>query len=237
VRIGPQTSLSSSASELEAQRFVLSVEDVAPTPFVLRALDVAISALLLIVLLPLFVLIAVAIRLDSPGPVLFRQRRCGLGFEQFTMNKFRTMHCGAVAEPHRDYVLGLIRGDADPSAGTGGLYKLEVDDRVTRVGRVLRRFSLDELPQLINILVGDMALVGPRPPIPYEVENYPPEWLGRLAVKPGLTGLWQVSGRNELNYDEMVQLDLEYVVRQSLWLNLQILAKTFWVVLRGRGAV
>jgi lipopolysaccharide/colanic/teichoic acid biosynthesis glycosyltransferase len=192
---------------------------------------------LLIVLLPLFALIAVAIRLDSPGPVLFRQRRCGLGFAQFTMNKFRTMRCGAVAEPHRAYVLGLIRGDLDQGGGTGRLYKLEVDDRVTRVGRLLRRFSLDELPQLINVLLGDMSLVGPRPPIPYEVENYPPEWLGRLAVKPGLTGLWQVSGRNELNYDEMVRLDLEYVVRQSLWLNVQILAKTFWVVLRGRGAV
>jgi lipopolysaccharide/colanic/teichoic acid biosynthesis glycosyltransferase len=237
VRVGSQTSLTSSASELEAQRFVLSVEEVAPTPLVLRALDVALSSLLLTVLLPLFALIAVAIRLDSPGPVLFRQRRCGLGFEQFTLNKFRTMHCGAVAEPHREYVLGLIRGEAESSNGTRGLYKLEVDERVTRVGRLLRRFSLDELPQLVNILLGHMALVGPRPPIPYEVENYPPEWLGRLAVKPGLTGLWQVSGRNELSYDEMVQLDLEYVVRQSLWLNFRILAKTLWVVLRGRGAV
>lgn len=237
MQLGPQTSLSSSTSELEAQRFVLSVEEVAPTPAILRALDLALAGLLLIVLLPLFVLIAVAIRLDSPGPVLFRQRRCGLGFEQFTINKFRTMRCGAVAEPHRDYVVGLIRGDSDLNGGTRGLYKLEVDDRVTRVGRLLRRFSLDELPQLVNVLLGDMALVGPRPPIPYEVENYPPEWLGRLAVKPGLTGLWQVSGRNQLNYDEMVRLDLDYVVRQSLRLNLQILAKTLWVVLRGRGAV
>jgi lipopolysaccharide/colanic/teichoic acid biosynthesis glycosyltransferase len=229
--------VSSSTSELEAQRFVLSVEEVAPTPAVLRALDVAISGLLLIVLLPLFALLSVAIRLDSPGPVLFRQRRCGLGFEQFTINKFRTMRCGAVAAPHRNYVVGLIRGDLELSGDSGGLYKLEVDERVTRVGRLLRRFSLDELPQLINVLVGDMSLVGPRPPIPYEVENYPPEWLGRLAVKPGLTGLWQVNGRNELNYEEMVRLDLEYVVRQSLWLNVRILSKTFGVVLRGRGAV
>jgi lipopolysaccharide/colanic/teichoic acid biosynthesis glycosyltransferase len=151
------------------------------------------------------------------------------------MNKFRTMRCGAVAEPHREFVLGLIRGELDP--GGQGLYKLSVDDRVTRVGRVVRRLSLDELPQLLNVLRGEMTLVGPRPPIPYEVANYPPAWLGRLAVKPGLTGLWQVSGRNELNYDEMVQLDLEYVERRSLWLNLRILARTFWVVVRGRGAV
>ena len=105
------------------------------------------------------------------------------------------------------------------------------------MGRLLRRFSLDELPQLLNVVRGEMALVGPRPPIPYEVDNYPPEWLGRLAVKPGLTGLWQVSGRNELDYAEMVQLDLEYVRRRSLWLNLRILAKTLWVVIHGRGAV
>jgi lipopolysaccharide/colanic/teichoic acid biosynthesis glycosyltransferase len=197
-------------------------------------MDIVVGGALLVLLLPVFVVIALAIRLDSEGPVFFRQRRCGLGFEEFTMNKFRTMRCGAVAEPHRDFVLGLIRGELDH--GGHGLYKLSVDERVTRVGRVVRRLSLDELPQLLNVLRGEMTLVGPRPPIPYEVANYPPEWLGRLAVKPGLTGLWQVSGRNELNYDEMVQLDLEYVERRSLWLNLQILARTLWVVVRGRGA-
>ena len=211
-----------------------AVEEVAWSAVVQRTIDIVVASVLLVALLPVFAIIALAIGLDTRGPVLFRQSRCGRGRREFTINKFRTMRCDAVVEPHRDYVLGLIRGTEDMQ---GSLYKLASDDRVTRVGRVLRRFSLDELPQLWNVLRGEMTLVGPRPPIPYEVDNYPPEWLRRLAVKPGLTGLWQVSGRAELNYNEMVQLDLEYVQRRSLFLNARILVKTVWVVLGGRGAV
>jgi lipopolysaccharide/colanic/teichoic acid biosynthesis glycosyltransferase len=219
----------------------------APTPVLsepglqaaaIRALDVGVAAILLTLLLPVYAGIAVAVALDSEGPVLFRQQRCGRGRRLITIRKFRTMRCGTTADTHREYVVGLIRGEgAHAPDGHQGLYKLQDDPRVTRVGGVLRRFSLDELPQLWNVLRGDMSLVGPRPPIPYEVDCYPPAWLQRLAVKPGLTGLWQVSGRNQLTYAQMVAVDLTYVQRRSLWLNLRILARTGWVVLRGRGAV
>ncbi|MCW3000061.1 MAG: Undecaprenyl-phosphate galactose phosphotransferase [Solirubrobacterales bacterium] len=203
----------------------------------IRALDVAVAGALLTLLAPVYAAIAIAVRVDSAGPVLFRQQRCGRERRLITIRKFRTMHCGTTADRHREYVVGLIRGEpADAPVSRQGLYKLQDDPRVTRVGGVLRRFSLDELPQLWNVLRGDMSLVGPRPPIPYEVDCYPPAWLQRLAVKPGLTGLWQVSGRNELTYAQMVAVDLVYVERRSLWLNLRILARTGWVVLRGRGA-
>jgi lipopolysaccharide/colanic/teichoic acid biosynthesis glycosyltransferase len=234
VQAGQQSSLSQ-AYELPAQALVPAAEEVAWSAALLRAVDLLAASTMLLLLLPVFLVIAVAIRLDSSGPVFFRQTRCGRGRREFMINKFRTMRCDAVVDPHRRYVLGLIDGTEDMTEP--GLYKLRADDRVTRVGRFLRRFSLDELPQLWNVLRGHMTLVGPRPPIPYEVDNYPPDWLGRLAVKPGLTGLWQVSGRAELSYNEMVQLDLEYVKNRSLLLNARILAKTIWVVLGGRGAV
>jgi lipopolysaccharide/colanic/teichoic acid biosynthesis glycosyltransferase len=199
-----------------------------------RLLDIAVSLALLVLLAPLFALIAVAIRLDTGGPVFFRQSRFGLGLSKFAMNKFRTMHTGISTEPHREYVVGLIRSES-PQANEG-LYKLESDPRVTRVGRVLRRFSLDELPQLWNVLRGDMSLVGPRPALPYEVEHYPDHWYQRFSVRPGITGLWQVSGRNHLTFDQMVDLDLDYTQRRSLWLNVRILAKTPWVMAHGKGA-
>jgi lipopolysaccharide/colanic/teichoic acid biosynthesis glycosyltransferase len=205
----------------------------------IRIADLVASTLLLVVLSPLLAAIALAIRVDSPGSPIFRQRRCGRGVAEFTVLKFRTMRCDTATDPHRSYVLGAINGEG-PSGRPGegeGLKKLENDDRITAVGAFLRRFSLDELPQLWNVLRGEMTLVGPRPPIPYEVEWYPPHWLARLTVKPGLTGLWQVSGRNELDYTEMVELDLEYVEHRSLWLNAKILARTVKVVLSGRGAV
>jgi lipopolysaccharide/colanic/teichoic acid biosynthesis glycosyltransferase len=226
----------SSTVETALEEGVRAAPAIAPaaTPISLRAIDVVGSAVLLILLMPLLLLIAIAIRIDSRGPVLFRQPRCGIGRRGFTIAKFRTMHRGTAATPHREYVTTLIQGGGGKR---NGLYKLQDDPRITRVGRVLRRLSLDELPQLWNVLKGDMALVGPRPPIPYEVEHYPPGWLDRLTVKPGMTGLWQVSGRNELSYDEMVELDLEYVRRRSLRLNLRILVATFGVVIRGRGAV
>lgn len=209
---------------------------------VVRACDLFVSGLLLVLLAPLLLAIGLAIRVDSKGAAIFKQRRCGRGMEEFTVLKFRTMRCEAAVDPHRAYVLDVIQGvDAAPPAngnGNGnGLKKLENDVRITRVGGFLRRFSLDELPQLLNVLRGEMTLVGPRPPIPYEVDWYPPHWLARLSVKPGLTGLWQVSGRNELDYTEMVELDLEYVRQRSLWLNAKILGRTAGVVLTGRGAV
>ena len=205
----------------------------------LRACDILVASVLLVLLAPILAAIALAIRVDSCGSPLFRQRRYGRGMREFTIVKFRTMRPDIAPDPHRTYVLGVISGNGSSTeAGAdGGLKKLENDERVTRVGAFLRRFSLDELPQLWNIVRGEMTLVGPRPPIPYEVDFYPPEWLGRLSVKPGLTGLWQVSGRNELDYAEMVQLDLEYASRRSLWLNAKILVRTARVVLGGRGAV
>jgi lipopolysaccharide/colanic/teichoic acid biosynthesis glycosyltransferase len=198
-----------------------------------RTIDFLVATLLLLLAAPLLALIALAIRIDSKGPVLFRQRRVGRGQREFTIFKFRTMRHDADATRHRKYVQSLIGGNSH--AERGRLYKLSVDDRVTRVGRFLRSWSLDELPQLINVLRGHMALVGPRPVIPYEVEMYPQDYLRRFAVKPGLTGLWQVSGRNERTYDEMVSFDIEYAEADSLLLDLRILVKTVPVVLRRQG--
>jgi lipopolysaccharide/colanic/teichoic acid biosynthesis glycosyltransferase len=232
--------MSASGVQTEAMvvQAVAPLEQATVTAIACRALDLVLSAALLILLSPLLALIALAVRLDSSGPSLFRQTRYGLGMSTFKINKFRTMHWGTPADTHREYVEGLIRGHADVSADAdGGLYKLVVDDRITGVGRVLRRFSLDELPQLWNVLCGEMSLVGPRPAIPYEVEFYPtPEWCERFTVKPGITGLWQVSGRNELNFDQMVHLDLEYAQIRSFRLNLRILVRTAWVVAHGKGA-
>ena len=201
-----------------------------------RALDIGLSVLLLVLLLPLFAAIAIAIRLDSPGPILFRQRRFGRNQEPFVVTKFRTMHHGVAHDSHRTFVLGLIAGDHPERPNGGPRFKMVEDERVTRVGSWLRRSSVDELPQLWNVLRGDMSLVGPRPPIPYEVEHYPAHWFARFAVKPGVTGLWQVSGRSELALEEMIRLDVEYARRRSVWLNLWILARTIPAVLSGRGA-
>jgi lipopolysaccharide/colanic/teichoic acid biosynthesis glycosyltransferase len=201
-----------------------------------RALDLAVSVPLLVVLSPLLLGIAVAIRLDSGGPAIYRQRRVGLRRREFHVNKFRSMRTGASHARHKNYVHQLINGTAEGEHAQGGLYKLVVDDRITRVGRLLRRFSLDELPQLWNVVRGEMSLVGPRPVIPYEVECYPDWWYARFAVKPGLTGLWQVSGRNEKTYEEMVTLDIEYARRRTIWLDIRILARTAWVVVTQRGA-
>lgn len=206
------------------------------SPRLWRVVDVVGALVGLVILAPVFLIAAVAVKLDSPGPVLFRQRRIGFGRRTFTVNKFRTMHSDAASAPHRDYITSLINGDVDSSRHESGLYKLVADARVTRVGRVLRRWSLDELPQLWNVLRGDMSLIGPRPAIPYELDHYEPAWYGRFSVKPGMTGLWQVSGRNELGFRDMVRLDLVYAETWSIRLNLRILRKTIFTVLRGRGA-
>jgi lipopolysaccharide/colanic/teichoic acid biosynthesis glycosyltransferase len=203
-----------------------------------RALDLAIGAVALLVSAPLLVAIAVAVRLDSEGPALFRQRRLGRDRCPFTIHKFRTMRTECDEAVHREYVRELLDGDerAHTTGDGRDLYKLAADDRVTRVGRVLRRTSLDELPQIFDVLCGHMSLVGPRPVIPYEAELYPPDYEPRFAVKPGMTGLWQVNGRSERTYREMVDLDVRWAEQHSLGLYISVLARTPWVLLARRGA-
>jgi lipopolysaccharide/colanic/teichoic acid biosynthesis glycosyltransferase len=202
-----------------------------------RALDLLLASAALLVCVPILFGACILIRLDSPGPAIFRQRRLGRDRRQFTVHKLRTMRFAASAEVHRQYVAQLI-GGAETTHSDGGrdLYKLANDDRVTKVGRLLRRASVDELPQLLDVLRGHMSLVGPRPVIPYEAALYPPDYDRRFAVKPGLTGLWQVSGRNERTYREMVALDIAWVERHSVGTYLSILARTPWALLRSRGA-
>lgn len=188
-----------------------------------RALDLCLGVTLLLLAVPVLLVAALLIKLESPGPVLFRQRRLGAGMEPFTMLKLRTMAVGAPAAAHRDYIACSAAGRAN---GDGHLQKLTDDPRVTHVGRVLRRLSIDELPQLVHVLSGRMSLVGPRPAIEYELPAYRPEHFARFAVKPGLTGLWQVSGRSRLGFLEMLDLDVEYVRRPTLALDLRIVART-----------
>jgi exopolysaccharide biosynthesis polyprenyl glycosylphosphotransferase len=191
------------------------------------AFDVSVAALLLVLLAPLLLLIALVIRLDTGGPVFFRQVRVGRGGEPFRMVKFRTMHTDAEAR------LEAMRRQNEHA---GVLFKIREDPRVTRCGRILRRYSLDELPQLINVLLGEMSLVGPRPPLPAEVEQYPHDMRRRLVVKPGMTGLWQVSGRSDLSWEDSIRLDLRYVENWSLTVDLVILMRTATAVVRGSGA-
>ncbi len=198
-----------------------------------RALDVLAALLIIFAVLPAGLLVALLVACSSPGPVLFRQRRIGMHGRTFTLLKFRTMYHGAPCSAHEAYYARLIEGTAEATSNT---FKLRNDPRVTPVGRCLRHLSLDELPQLINVLRGEMSLVGPRPPLPYEVDQYGARELGRLSVTPGLTGLWQVSGRAALNFQQMIDLDLTYIERWSLWLDLKILARTPLAVLTGRGA-
>jgi lipopolysaccharide/colanic/teichoic acid biosynthesis glycosyltransferase len=204
-----------------------------------RLMDIAGSALALILCAPLFLMMAVAIKASSEGPVLFRQKRVGQHGRCFTFLKFRSMHSGNDPSAHKEYVMKLIAGRAERgSNGNGeGVYKLTNDRRVTRVGKFLRRTSLDELPQLLNVLKGDMSLVGPRPPIPYELAAYE-TWHRRrvLEVKPGITGPWQVNGRSRVKFDEMVRLDLQYAKSWSPWMDINILLRTPRAVIRGSGA-
>jgi lipopolysaccharide/colanic/teichoic acid biosynthesis glycosyltransferase len=201
-----------------------------------RALDVAVASLLLVLLSPLIAAIALAIRLTSSGPVLFRQARVGYRLAPFVMLKFRSMQAHTDDAIHRAYVIRMLGGDAVLGDVERGLYKLADDPRITPIGRFLRRTSLDELPQLVNVLAGDMSLVGPRPALPWEVELFEPRHRIRFTVKPGITGLWQVSGRNTLTMRQALDLDVEYALRRNLALDLATLARTIPVVLTGRGA-
>jgi len=203
-----------------------------------RSLDVAGSLALLLVLSPVFLLIAALLKLTSPGPILFRQTRLGQMATPFTMLKFRTMRVDADHALHHEFVTKFIRSSAQlHPAGRKALFKLTNDPRVTPLGRILRKTSLDELPQLWNVLHGEMSLVGPRPSLSYEAEQYRPwHWRRILDAKPGMTGLWQVSGRSRTTFDEMVRLDLRYVRGCSLWTDIKILLATPRAVISGKGA-
>lgn len=202
-----------------------------------RVIDVCGSAILLALCAPLLAAIAVAVKLSSKGPILFRQTRVGQYGQRFTFLKFRSMRVGNDSSVHKEYVTKLIAGAAErvPSrVGDRGVYKLANDTRITRIGRFLRKTSLDELPQLFNVLKGEMSLVGPRPPIPYELAAYQ-TWHRRrlLQAKPGITGLWQVAGRSKVKFDDMVRLDLRYAASWSPWLDLKILIRTPAAVIKG----
>jgi lipopolysaccharide/colanic/teichoic acid biosynthesis glycosyltransferase len=205
-----------------------------------RMIDVGGSTVGLMLASPLFLAIALLIKTTSKGPVFFRQRRIGQYGTSFVFLKFRSMQDNNDSSKHEEYVRKLIAGTAEPHPSDGNgkqVYKLTRDSRITRVGSFLRRTSLDELPQLINVLRGEMSLVGPRPPVPYEVEAYD-VWHRRrlLEAKPGITGLWQVSGRSRVTFDEMVRLDLRYARTWTLWMDLKILLRTPFAVFLGEGA-
>jgi lipopolysaccharide/colanic/teichoic acid biosynthesis glycosyltransferase len=211
-----------------------------PSRMMKRAMDIVGSFLALLVFSPLFFLISTLVKLTSKGPVLFRQQRVGQYGKPFTFLKFRSMYVNNDAEQHKTYVKQLIAGQAvrnGTSEGSKGVFKIVDDPRVTRIGKFLRRTSLDELPQFWNVLAGDMSLVGPRPPITYEVEAYD-LWHRRrlLEAKPGITGLWQVNGRSKVEFDEMVRLDLQYAKTWSPWLDIKILARTPKAMVAGEGA-
>ncbi len=200
-----------------------------------RTLDLTASIVGLLLASPILALVAIGVKLESRGPVLFRQERLGLGGRPFTLYKFRSMFTSAAQERHRDHARELIRGDATMVEGSEKVWvPIAADPRVTRLGAFLRRSHLDELPQLINIVRGEMSLVGPRPPIPYEVEVYEPWHLRRLSVIPGLTGLWQATAWGRVSFDEGVALDLAYVDHRSFGFDLRLIGRTLWQIVTGR---
>ncbi|HEU4795251.1 MAG TPA: sugar transferase [Pyrinomonadaceae bacterium] len=202
-----------------------------------RTFDIVVATLSIVLLSPLWILLALLIKLDSRGKVFYTQERVGMDGRLFLLYKFRTMVADADPELHREYQRAFIAGRAEANLGNAQkpTYKLFADPRITRVGKFLRRTSLDEVPQLFNVLMGDMSVVGPRPPIPYEVEAYELWHRKRLDMKPGLTGLWQVSGRNRLPFEEMVRLDLFYIENWSLLLDLKIMLRTGFVMIGREG--
>jgi exopolysaccharide biosynthesis polyprenyl glycosylphosphotransferase len=195
--------------------------------FIKRGMDIIISTAFLIILSPLLLLLILLIKLFSPGPIFFGQERCGLNGRKFTMWKFRTMVQDA--DQLKSELMNL-------NEASGPVFKIKEDPRLTPIGKYMRKFSLDELPQLLNVLKGEMSIVGPRPPIPSEVVNYDRWQRRRLSMRPGVTCTWQVNGRNKINFEEWVKLDLEYIDEWSLWLDMKIIFKTIPAVLRGTGA-
>jgi lipopolysaccharide/colanic/teichoic acid biosynthesis glycosyltransferase len=201
-----------------------------------RVFDLFGAGALIILASPLMLGIAVAVWTTSRGPALFRQERVGRGDRPFRIYKFRTMRADASDAIHREYVTDMLNGNATPQGEDTVAYKLADDPRITRVGAFLRRTSLDELPQLLNVIGGSMSLIGPRPVLPWEAELFDPRYRARFDVKPGMTGLWQVSGRSTLTMNEALELDVEYVERRSFRLDLAILLRTIPAILDGGGA-
>ncbi len=216
-----------------------------------RAFDLIAALFILLLISPLFGIIALAIKLDSSGPVFFVQKRVGSRLQkqgtdwfwkriEFPCYKFRTMFCNVDSSVHKAYMQAFIHNDTQEMASVQGkasqVRKLVQDPRITRVGRLLRKTSMDELPQFLNVVLGEMSLVGPRPAIPYEVEMYQPWHYQRLTARPGITGLWQVTARCKADFDESVELDIQYAQNQSFLLDLLILFKTPWAVLSTKGA-
>jgi exopolysaccharide biosynthesis polyprenyl glycosylphosphotransferase len=207
--------------------------------FVKRCIDLSGSMVALMIFSPIIIAIAIAVKMTSEGPVIFRQTRVGMHGQLFTFLKFRSMYIDRNENPHIDYIKQFINGKPAESGGDRqqDVYKLMNDPRITPVGRFIRKTSLDELPQFINVLKGEMSLVGPRPPVPYEFDLYEPWHKRRLRqVKPGITGLWQVHGRSSTTFDDMVRLDLKYVAERSLWMDIIILLKTPSAVVSCKGA-
>ena len=230
----------------------LSVRDLRYYYTAKRGIDVILSIVLIVFLSPIFLLAAICIFLDNPGSIVYRQERVSTKRVTaggriywkpylFTCYKFRTMFENADTSIHKKYVTALIKDDQKTLADIQGedceLRKIQADDRVTRVGRFLRKCSIDELPQFVNVIRGDMSLVGPRPPIPYEVAEYKSWHMQRLKTKPGITGLWQVSARSTSDFDDIVRMDISYIENQSIWLDLFIILKTPFVVILCKGAV
>jgi lipopolysaccharide/colanic/teichoic acid biosynthesis glycosyltransferase len=201
-----------------------------------RVFDLVVALCLLVLMLPVLIIIWMLVRTTSPGKAMFRQTRIGRLGRPFVMYKFRTMHIDCDDAIHREYVRKLLTDDTPPVGGAKGLYKLEADPRVTRVGRLLRKTSLDELPQLLNVVEGNMSLVGPRPALPYEAELFPATHRDRFLVAPGVTGLSQISGRSKLPMRQGLDLDLQYVHSRTFWLDLRILIKTLPAVFTADGA-
>jgi lipopolysaccharide/colanic/teichoic acid biosynthesis glycosyltransferase len=204
-----------------------------------RVFDLIVGSLGLIVISPFLLLIAILVKLDSRGPVVYRQLRIGENGHPFMMFKFRSMRVDSDTAVHQAHVIRLIQENLTPEQLNGGnnsSLKLENDPRVTRVGKFIRKNSIDEFLQVLNVLRGEMSLVGPRPPLPYEFEVYQEWHKRRLEALPGITGLWQVKGRNRVSFDEMVRMDLEYIEQQTFWLDLAILLRTPWAMITTRGA-
>ncbi len=204
-----------------------------------RLLDIVFTLLILLPLCIVFVIVAVAIWMDSKGPIMYRQKRVGLRGAEFNMLKIRSMYVNSDDSVHRDAIVKYMNGQQMnvDTAANKFQFKLSDDPRVTRVGRFIRKTSIDELPQFFNVLRGEMTLVGPRPPLPYEVAHYTPRDRLRLSGKPGLTGIWQVYGRSRVTFQNMVEMDIEYLQHQSLWEDLKLIALTVPVMIRGRGGV
>jgi exopolysaccharide biosynthesis polyprenyl glycosylphosphotransferase len=226
----PQQILERSVSNLQADLQLFKLEDSSRSTmdrFVKRSVDVVGALTGLVLLSPLFAFITIIIKLSSPGPAFFTQERIGKGGDFFRIIKFRTMVTGA------ERLKGDLRSRNEMD---GPAFKIKDDPRITRVGRVLRKYSLDELPQLVNVLMGDMSLVGPRPALPEEVLSWKMWQTRRLSVDQGLTCFWQVSGRNHISFDRWMEMDLQYIDQWSLWLDFALIIKTIWVVITGKGA-